>query len=445
MAGVAARVIVNDDLSRSRVTVFFRLLLAIPHLVWIALWSIATFFAALANWLATLVLGRPPAALHRFLSAYVRYAVHVNAFLLLAANPFPGFLGKAGSYPVDVEIAPPDRQHRLKTLFRLVLAIPAAIVAGVVAGGGGGGGPRGGSSSSGENSAQIVLTFLTLGVWTGVVTGGIAFLAWFAALASGRMPKGFRNAIAWGLGYTAQLHAYVFLLSDRYPNSDPGAVGILGVPPPHPVRLHVDDDLRRSRVTVFFRLFLTIPHFIWLYLWAIPAWIAIVINWFAALIVGRSPQPLHRFISAYARYQTHLFAFLTLVANPFPGFLGRAGSYPIDLQIDPPERQHRLKTLFRFFLAWPAFIVVSALEFLLFVIAFLAWFAAIATGWMPTGFRNVGAWALRYIGQTNAYIFVLTDRYPYSGPEAGEPATEPVEAEHPPELEAETETAPQPA
>ena len=434
--------VVNDDLHRSRLTVFFRLLLAIPHLIWIALWSIATILAAIANWFATLVLGRPPAALHRFLSAYVRYAVHVNGFLLLGANPFPGFVGKAGSYPIDVEIGPPEPQHRLKTLFRLVLVIPAALVAGVAAGGGGGG-PRSSSSAS-HHSGQIAFTFFSAGVWTGFLTFVVAFLAWFAALASGRMPKGFRNTIAWGLGYTAQVHAYLFLLSDRYPNSDPGATGVLDVPPPHPIRLHVEDDLRRSRVTVFFRLFLAIPHFIWLYLWGFLAEIAIFVNWFAALILGRSPSFLHRFLSSYIRYQTHVFAFLTLIANPFPGFLGRPGTYPIDLAVDPPERQHRLKTLFRLFLAVPAFFASIALQFLLFVVSFLAWFAALVTGRMPTGFRNVGAWAIRYAAQTNAYFYVLTDRYPYSGPEAGEPAPEPVEGGEEP-LELEAEAAPEPA
>src|SRR5207244_7323778 len=32
----------------------------------------------------------------------------------------------------------------------------------------------------------------------------------------------------------------------------------------YPVRLVVTDDLRRTRLTVFFRLLLAIPHFIWL-------------------------------------------------------------------------------------------------------------------------------------------------------------------------------------
>jgi hypothetical protein len=417
-AGVPARVIIHDDLSRSRVTVFFRLLLAIPHLIWLILWSIVAVLAAIVNWFATLAMGRPPAALHRFLSAYVRYSTHVGAFLFLGANPFPGFLGKAGSYPIDLELPPPERQHRLKTLFRIVLVIPAAVVSSAAtsgsisffgSSGGNGSGSRGGGVSS---SLGILLA--------------AAFLGWFASLVLGRMPQGLRNAIAWALGYSAQVWSYLLLLSDRYPNSDPGATGILAVPPPHPVRLVLDDDLRRSRLTVFFRLLLAIPLLIWLVLWAIVVFFFAIFNWFATLFVGRSPGPFFRFLAAFIRYSAHVFAFMALIANPFPDFLG-SSSYPVDIQIDGPERQHRLKTLFRLFLALPAFLVNSALSTLLLAVAFFGWFAALVTGRMPTGFRNVGAWTIRYGAQTYAYFYVLTDRYPYTGPEMGEPEAEPVE------------------
>src|SRR5204862_7020643 len=131
------------------------------------LWSIAALLAAIANWFATLILGRSPEALDRFLSAYVRYAVHMNAFLLLGANPFPGFTGAAGSYPVDVEIAPRERQHRLKTLFRVVLVIPATFVGGV-AGGGGGGGEFG--VGGGQSARGAWVSLLGYGVWVGFLT-----------------------------------------------------------------------------------------------------------------------------------------------------------------------------------------------------------------------------------------------------------------------------------
>ncbi len=37
----------------------------------------------------------------------------------------------------------------------------------------------------------------------------------------------------------------------------------------HPIALTLSDDLKRNRLTVFFRLILVIPHLIWLSLWGI--------------------------------------------------------------------------------------------------------------------------------------------------------------------------------
>ena len=100
------RVVVEDDLRRSRLTVFFRLILAIPHLIWFVLWSIAVFFAAILAWFIVLATAQLPQAFHRFFSAYVRYSTHLHAYLYLAANDYPGFVGEAGDYPVDVEDRP---------------------------------------------------------------------------------------------------------------------------------------------------------------------------------------------------------------------------------------------------------------------------------------------------------------------------------------------------
>src|SRR3954454_19636526 len=64
------RVVVTDDLERSRLTVFFRVLLAIPLFIWFGLWSIAAFFIAIVNWVVTLVQGRSPQSLHDFYASY---------------------------------------------------------------------------------------------------------------------------------------------------------------------------------------------------------------------------------------------------------------------------------------------------------------------------------------------------------------------------------------
>ena len=64
--------------------------------------------------------------------------------------------------------------------------------------------------------------------------GGVAifaaFLGWFVALVRGRMPDGLQAAMAYSLGYSAQLSAYAFVLTDRYPHSSPQAVFVRSEP-----------------------------------------------------------------------------------------------------------------------------------------------------------------------------------------------------------------------
>jgi uncharacterized protein DUF4389 len=425
VADHSIRLVVADDLRRSRLTVFFRLLLAIPHFIWLFLWGIAVFFAAIAGWFATLFAGRLPGALHRFLAAYVRYWTHVYAYLYLAANPFPGFTGEPGRYPVDVQIEPPTRQNRWKVGFRILLVLPAAILASVLAGAFGGGGGGGGGARDDFGAADAV----GFAPWGGLVAFVVAFLAWFAILARGRAPSGFRDLLVAMLRYSAQVNGYLLLLSDRYPNSDLYALGALWPERPLAVRLVLADDLRRSRLTVFFRLLLALPHVVWVTLWGIAASVVVVLNWFVTLVAGRPLLGFHRFLTAFVRYQAHLLAFVSLAANPFPGFTGAPG-YPLDLEIDEPLPQRRLVTLFRIFLAVPAYFVLYALTIALYIAAFLGWFASLATGRMPPGLRSICAHVIHYQAQFYAYVYVLTERYPYSGPVTGtEPPEEAVEPE----------------
>jgi hypothetical protein len=400
------RITVEDDLRRSRLTVFFRLLLAIPHLIWFVLWSIAVFFAAIATWVTALVKSRAPTGLHGFLAAYVRYVTHLGGYLALAANRYPGFTGEPG-YPVDVELPDPQPQARWKIALRLFLAVPALVIAAVV-----GWGFHSAGNGASKNAETTDPTFF---VSIGGAVAACAFLGWFASLALGRMPNGLRDLAAYGTGYGAQAYAYALLLTDRYPNSDPDELGPVWSLPPHPVRLELDDDGRRSRLTVLFRLLLALPHLVWLALWTVAAFLASIVNWFVALFRGRSAEPLHRFLAAYVRYSVHVTAFLFLIANPFPGFVGTSG-YPVDLAIAPAERQRRWITFFRTFLALPAFVVASALAGAIVAVGFLGWFAALATGRLPTGLRNLGAMSIRYQAQTHVYWLILNDRYPYASP-----------------------------
>jgi hypothetical protein len=181
-AAYPIRLVVTDDLARSRATVFFRLILAIPHLIWLTLWGIAAGILWFVNWIWTLVAGRSPEWAHSFFTAFTRYTVHTGTYLSLAAEPFPKFLGDPG-YPVDLEVDPPRDQRRLVTGFRIILAIPMLIVAGALQ----------------------------------YVQGAVAVIAWFYCLFVGRMHEGMRNIITFCVAFNARVNGYAYFLTDRYP------------------------------------------------------------------------------------------------------------------------------------------------------------------------------------------------------------------------------------
>jgi ABC-type multidrug transport system fused ATPase/permease subunit len=179
----------------------------------------------------------------------------------------------------------------------------------------------------------------------------------------------------------------------------------------HPIGLIVTDDLQRNRLTVFFRLLLAIPHFIVVALWGIVAELAVLVAWFAAIFTGRVPGGLHNFIASWLRYATRVTAYTFLLADPFPPF-GSGGSYPVDVRIDPAQRQSRLTVFFRLFLAIPALLLTYVFRAVNQIVALLGWFYALATGRMNEGMRDISAWLLRYETQTSGYVLLLTGRYP---------------------------------
>ena len=181
--------------------------------------------------------------------------------------------------------------------------------------------------------------------------------------------------------------------------------------PSHPISFVVTDDLRRSRLTVFFRLLLVIPHLIVVALWAIAALFALLAAWFAALFTGRVPAGLHDFLASYLRYSTRVTAYAYLIADPFPPF-GSGGSYPLDVTIAPPQTQGRLSVLSRLLLAIPALALSNVFRSVNQIVTCLGWFYALFTGSMHESLRDLSAWLLRFETQTYGYVLLLTPRYP---------------------------------
>jgi hypothetical protein len=179
------RLIDHDDLKRSRLTVLVRAFLVLPHLIWLTLYASVAVFVALANWIVTLIKGRSPQRMHRWLVRYLRYTVYVYSYLYVLANPYPPFHGDQRSYTIDLQVEGPDEQRRLVTAFRLVLVIPAFVLGWVL--------------------SQVLQV--------------IALIAWLIAIFLGRIPRGMEQLGLYCLRYQTQVYAYLLVVTDRYPST----------------------------------------------------------------------------------------------------------------------------------------------------------------------------------------------------------------------------------
>jgi Domain of unknown function (DUF4389) len=184
---------------RSRLTAFFRLILAIPLAIWLYLYGIVAAIAVVIAWFAIVLTGHYPKALYDFVAGFTRFLTRFTAYVVLLSDPYPPFGGSAdGAYPVRVEFAGPlARYSRAKAFFRLILAIPIMIL-------------------------RYVMNLL-------LEVGALA--AWVVIVITGKMPRGLFDLMVLANSYTARSDAYIFLLTETYPpfqDEHTRAAGIAG-------------------------------------------------------------------------------------------------------------------------------------------------------------------------------------------------------------------------
>ena len=231
------QIVVADDLERSRVTVIFRLLLAIPHLIVVALWGFAALAVSVIVWLALLFEGKAPRSLQGFIVSYLRYSVHVSAYLYLAAGPVSAVRRRRG-----VPDRRRDRAVRCASrgggvAARLVLALPVLLLAAAVGGG-----------SWFVNTSWVTSQDTGAGWSAGWSVGGLAataaFLAWFASLARGRRPGGCATWSSTRSATRRRSSATCFSSPTAIRPRDPARIVPDAALPPHPVRLELDRPAR---------------------------------------------------------------------------------------------------------------------------------------------------------------------------------------------------------
>jgi hypothetical protein len=87
----ASVAVVDPAGPRDRLTVGLRLLLAIPHFIVIVFLLIALWITSVIAWFAILITGRYPPGLYDFAVGVLRWALRVEAYVLLLVDEYPPF------------------------------------------------------------------------------------------------------------------------------------------------------------------------------------------------------------------------------------------------------------------------------------------------------------------------------------------------------------------
>lgn len=188
------------------------------------------------------------------------------------------------AYPVQLDVEAPLEVARWRPLVQWFLAIPHFIVVQIL------------------GYVQVVLVVI----------------AWFAILFTGNIPRGLFDFMAMILRYQWRTNSYAFFMRESYPpfafdaqNLDPGD---------DPARLSVEYPERLSRLLIFVKWLLVIPHVIALLFVFIAGFFAAIAAFFAVLFTGKWPEGLRNFMIGVTRWSTRVSAYFLLMTDVYPPF-----------------------------------------------------------------------------------------------------------------------------
>jgi hypothetical protein len=187
---------------RNRLTTAFRYILAIPHLLLVAIWGWLAEAVSVVQWFIVLFTGKRNQSLWDLQWGWLDYASRVNGYVDLLYDPYPAFGSDPGPVPVTTEFSYEQPADRLTNGLRFIWAIPALVISAVL----------------------------------GFAMFFVVVAAWFAILFTGRHPRGMFDFTYRVVHYILQTNSYTLLMTDTYPNW--GATGELAIParsvPPPP-------------------------------------------------------------------------------------------------------------------------------------------------------------------------------------------------------------------
>lgn len=171
----------------------------------------------------------------------------------------------------------------------------------------------------------------------------------------------------------------------------------------------------QSRATALARPLLLLPLGIVLVGLEIAALGAVVAAWFGALVAGRVPGSLQRFLTGVLRVGANVAFYGWFLTPHWPGvvFTARADEQ-VSLDVDHVGLR-RTSVLFRVILGYPATLVGSVLSFGIAPLWLVMWLWAAVAGREPRLFHQAVALVLRYQLRLAAYSLLLTPTQPFRG------------------------------
>lgn len=168
---------------RNRLTVAFRLILAIPHLIVVQVLGVVVQVATVIHWFIQVFTGNRNSGIFDFTNKYLAYYARVEAYAGLLHDDFPGFFSDDGKTPVRYSLEYSEQANRLTVGLRFIWIIPAAMLA----------------------------------ILVGIAAGVVTLVAWFAIVITGKLPAGWQAFLVRAHRYSLRLYAYQYLLTDDYP------------------------------------------------------------------------------------------------------------------------------------------------------------------------------------------------------------------------------------
>lgn len=187
---------------------------------------------------------------------------------------------------------------------------------------------------------------------------------------------------------------------------------------PYPTRLQFEGDVHIDRWRPLTQWLLAIPQlFIASALSALREVLTLV-SFFMVLFTKRIPRPLFDAIAMTFRYEWRVHSYVLFLHDDYPpfDFAPSATDDGVDrnsaVTFEYPEELSRWQPLYKWLLAVPhyAVLVVLCIGAVFALLAGLV--AVVITGAYPLGLRNFLVGVYRYSLRVQAYVGLLTDRYP---------------------------------